>query len=281
VDDLTRAFEFERRWFERCSTRLERFEFGVAYLDEDYRQRYFSNFPLADRTLNGASVEALIEAAERILGDAGCEHRLIILRDERWAERFAPAFNALGFSTSREVTMTHRRGPDRDADLPVELVPFAVVRPLIEEMYVEDPNVPDDVALLFTEQQGKYERSEGRDSSPHASMACSRATASSTRTEMKRRSNTLAPSSGSAAEESLAPSSCEPSRRRGTQARGTSSSSPTKKTGHGTSTHDSVSIRSDARGSSSGRRSQRSDRHQTRAEPKAGIGMASLLPTPA
>jgi GNAT superfamily N-acetyltransferase len=161
VDDLTRAFEFERRWFERCSTRLERFEFGVAYLDEDYRQRYFSNFLLADRKLNGASVEALIEAAELILGEAGCEHRLIILRDERWAERSAPAFRALGFTTSREVTMTHRRDPDRDADLPVELVPFAVVRPLIEEMYREDPNVPDDVALLFTEQHGKYERVAG------------------------------------------------------------------------------------------------------------------------
>jgi GNAT superfamily N-acetyltransferase len=161
MEDLTRAFEFERRWFERCSTRLERFEFGVAYLDEDYRQRYFSNFLIADRTLTGASAEALIEAAERILGEAGCEHRLIVVRDEGWAERYAPAFNALGFSTSREVTMTHRRDPDRYANLPVEMVPFAVVRPLIEEMYREDPDVPDDLATLFTEQHGKYEQVGG------------------------------------------------------------------------------------------------------------------------
>ena len=109
-------------------------------------------------TLTGASAEALIEAAERILGEAGCEHRLIIVRDERWAERHAPAFNALGFSTSREVTMTHRRDPDRYANLPVEMVPFAVVRPLIEEMYREDPDVPDDLSTIFTEQHGKYER---------------------------------------------------------------------------------------------------------------------------
>jgi hypothetical protein len=40
MDELTRAFEFERRRLERLSTRLERFEFGVAYLDEEYRQRY-------------------------------------------------------------------------------------------------------------------------------------------------------------------------------------------------------------------------------------------------
>lgn len=161
MDELTRAFEFERRCFERRSTRLERFEFGVAYLDEEYRQRYFSNFLLADKKLDDASAEALIDAGERILGGAGYEHRLIILRDERWAERFAPAFGGLGFSTSREVTMAHRRDPDRDANLPVEEVPFAVVRPLIQEMYREDPDVPEDIALLFAEQHGKYQRVAG------------------------------------------------------------------------------------------------------------------------
>ena len=161
MEELTRAFEFERRWFERCSTRLERFEFGVAYLDEEYRQRYFSNFLLADKRLDDASAAALIEAGERILGGAGYEHRLIILRDERRAERIAAAFQALGFSTSREVTMTHRRDPDRDADLPVEEVPFAVVRSLIQEMYREDPDLPEDIALLFAEQHGKYERVAG------------------------------------------------------------------------------------------------------------------------
>ena len=105
MDELTRAFEFERRRLERLSTRLERFEFGVAYLDEEYRQRYYSNFLLADTRLVDASAEALIEAGERILGGAGYERRLIILRDERQAERIASAFQALGFSTSREVTM--------------------------------------------------------------------------------------------------------------------------------------------------------------------------------
>jgi ribosomal protein S18 acetylase RimI-like enzyme len=158
VDDLTHAVEFERRWFERCSTRLEPFEFGVAYLDEEYPQRYFSNLLLADTRLAEASAEALIEAGERILGEAGYEHRLIIVRDERWAERFAPAFGGRGFSTSREITMAHRRDPDRDANLPVEEVPFAVVRPLIQQMYQEDPDVPGDIALLFAEQHGKYER---------------------------------------------------------------------------------------------------------------------------
>lgn len=161
MDELTRAFEFERRRLERLSTRLERFEFGVAYLDEEYRHRYYSNFLLADTRLVDASAEALIEAGERILGGAGYEHRLIILRDERQAERIASAFQTLGFSTSREVTMTQRRDPDRDADRPVEEVPFAVVRSLLQEIYGEDTELPEDIALLFAEQHGKYERVAG------------------------------------------------------------------------------------------------------------------------
>jgi ribosomal protein S18 acetylase RimI-like enzyme len=161
MDELTRAFEFERRRLERLSTRLERFEFGVAYLDEEYRQRYYSNFLLADRRSGGASAAALIEAGERILGEAGYEHRLIILQDERLAERIAHVFQALGFSASREITMRHRRDPDRDANLPVEEVPFAAVRSLLQEMYREDPDVPEDIALVFAEQHGKYERVAG------------------------------------------------------------------------------------------------------------------------
>src|SRR4029453_8709181 len=161
MDELTRAFEFERGRLERLSTRLERFEFGVAYLDEEYRQRYYSNFLLADTRLEDAAPEALIEAGERILGGAGYQHRLIILRDERQAGRMASAFQALGFYTSREVTMTQRRDPDREAGLPVEEVPFAVVRSLLQEIYGEDPDLPEDTALLFAEQHGKYERAGG------------------------------------------------------------------------------------------------------------------------
>jgi hypothetical protein len=253
MDELTRAFDFERRWFERCSTRLERFEFGVAYLDEEYRQRYFSNFLLADKRLDEASAEALLEAGEGILGRAGYEHRLIILRDERRAERFAPAFQAAGFSTSREVTMTHRRDPDRDADLPVEEVPFSVVRPVIQEMYREDPHVPDDIALLFADQHGKYERVAGARFFAARVDGRWRGTANCTKTGTMHRSSTLARSSSSAAGASLARSSFERSGPRGRTARGTSSSSPTKTTGHGTCTRDSASIGSDAPGSSSGR----------------------------
>ncbi len=149
--------------------------------------------------------------------------------------------------------MTHRRDPDRDANLPVEEVPFAVVRSLIQEMYREDPDLPEDIALLFAEQHGKYERVAG--ARFFAARVDGRLAGNC---ELYQRGDdaqvgTLARSSSSAAGASLARSSSGPSRQRGRPARGTSSSSPTRMTGRGTCTRDSVSIRSDAPGSSSGR----------------------------
>jgi hypothetical protein len=253
VDDLTRAFEFERRWVERRSTRLEPFEFGVAYLDEEYPQRYFSNLLLADTRLDEASAEALIEAGQRLLGEAGYEHRLIIVRDERWAGRFAPAFETLGFRPSREITMVHRRDPDRDANLPVEEVPFAVVRPLIQQMYREDPDVPGDIALLFAEQHGKYERVA--DARFFAARVDGRLAGNC---ELYQEGDDaqvehVGTLERSGDEGSLAPSSSERSERRGRPVPGTSSSSPMRRTGRDTCMHDSDSIRSDVPGSSSSR----------------------------
>lgn len=158
MDDLARFFEFERRVGERLSTRTEPYDFGVAYLDEDYPERYYSNVLLADRRLGDATAEALIDAADRILGGAGCAHRQINVHDERQGARLEPGFIDRGFTTSWNVTMVHRRAPDREADLDVEEVPFADASALIHEMYRQDPEVPESLARRFTEQHGRYER---------------------------------------------------------------------------------------------------------------------------
>jgi len=53
VDDLTRFFALERRLLERLSTRIEPFEHGTVFLDQEYRGRYNSNFLLAEGPLEG------------------------------------------------------------------------------------------------------------------------------------------------------------------------------------------------------------------------------------
>ena len=158
MDDLARSFDLERRFLDRLSTRIEAFEHGVAYLDEEYRTRYNSNFLLVDDNLEEVPADALLDAAERILGDAGYEHREVGVNDDRDGERLAPAFAAHEYTVDRSVTMVHRRGPDREVDLAVEELSFADVRPLIHEMYRREPGLSEETARLFADRHGKYER---------------------------------------------------------------------------------------------------------------------------
>jgi GNAT superfamily N-acetyltransferase len=159
MDDLARFFDLERRLLERLSTRVEPFAHGVAFFDEGYRERYNSNFLLAEGPLESVSAGALAEEADRILGGAGYAHRELVVRDDRAGGRLGPALAEHGFRAEHNVVMAHRREPDREPDLPVEELPFAEVRPLIREIYRRDESRhPEEIVRLFTEQHGKNER---------------------------------------------------------------------------------------------------------------------------
>jgi ribosomal protein S18 acetylase RimI-like enzyme len=159
VDDLTRFFALERRLLERLSTRIEPLDRGTAFFDEGYRERFNSNFVLADGPLDGVPAEALLGATDRILGEAGYQHRTVLVRDDMAGERYAPAFTSYGYRIERNAIMVHRREPDRASVLPVEEVSFAEVRDLIHEVYRREPWAhSDEVTRRFAEQHGKNER---------------------------------------------------------------------------------------------------------------------------
>lgn len=161
MDELTRFFAFDRRLLERVSTRREVFEFGVAYLDEEHPERYYSSFLLVDDDVDEATADVLAGSADRILGGSKIRHRMVLVNDVRVAERLASGFGALGYTPSWNVIMSHRHDPDREGHVAVEEVPFDGVRALIRETYREDPDVPDELANGFTEQQGKKARTIG------------------------------------------------------------------------------------------------------------------------
>ena len=161
MDELARFLALDRRLLERVSTRQEPFEFGVAYLDEEHPKRYYSSFLRVEARSEELTADVLAASAERILADAAYEHRLLVVIDDHLATELAPAFEALGYRASWSVAMSHRRPSDREGEMPVEEVPFAEVRALIRQMYLEDPEVPDDLAESFTEQHGKKERTIG------------------------------------------------------------------------------------------------------------------------
>lgn len=159
VDDLARFFALERRLLERLSTRIESLDVGTAFFDEGYRERFNSNFVLADGSLDGVPAETLLRATDRVLGEAGFKHRAVLVRDDVAGERYAPAFTNRGYRVERDAIMVHRREPDRASDLPVDEVSFAEVRDLIHEVYRREPWAhSEQITRLFTEQHEKNER---------------------------------------------------------------------------------------------------------------------------
>jgi ribosomal protein S18 acetylase RimI-like enzyme len=159
MDDFHRFIAFERRLVERLSTRIIPFEHGVAYLDEEYRARYSSNFLLVDPSIDDISADTLTAAADRILGGAGYEHRELDIKNNRLGESIASALTDGGYDPGRNFIMVHRRSPDRTNDLDVEELGFADIAPLFEETYRRLPWA-DSEALVrtFTDQHGKFAR---------------------------------------------------------------------------------------------------------------------------
>ena len=161
MDDLERFFAFERRILAGMSTRVEPFEHGVAYFDDDVPERYISNFLMVDAPVPNLSAEALIETADRILGGQGFRHRLVVVSDEDDGDRMASGFRANGYVAEPSVEMVLRRGPDRPASLPVEECSFAESRPLTEEIYRREGDIEADLIPRFVDQHEAWERAIG------------------------------------------------------------------------------------------------------------------------
>src|SRR3954470_17432794 len=161
VDPLDAYTDFEGRLLRRLSTRVVPFAWGNAYLDDDLPSRFYANFLRVETDLAGVSAEDLIAAADEILGDGRFEHRLVVVRDEAAAARLEPGFTAAGYARAPEVVQLLRRAPDRPATIEVEVVGFADARDLIERTYREDEQLPDALAVPFTDHRRKYEDALG------------------------------------------------------------------------------------------------------------------------
>ena len=161
MNDLDRFHAFERRILAGMSTRAEPFEYGVAYFDDDVPERYISNFLLVDANAPDLSAEVLLESADLILGGAGLRHRLVVVSGEDDGDRMAPDFRANGYVAEPSVQMVLRREPDRPPILPVEECSFAESRPLTEEIYRREDDIPIGLIPRFVDQHESWERRIG------------------------------------------------------------------------------------------------------------------------
>lgn len=100
---------------------------GVGVLTPELPRRHDSNYFFLERAETAR--EAMAEA-DRILGGAGANHRVILTFDEELGRQLEPAFLASGWGRQRHVFMAHRREPTKEVDLStVSEVDEAALRP--------------------------------------------------------------------------------------------------------------------------------------------------------
>lgn len=115
TDELERVRRFERE-IEMAGTETVPSPLGVGVLTPELPRRHDSNYVFIERAKDAR--EAIGEA-DRILGGAGRDYRVIVTFDEDVGERLRAQFRALGWRTQRHVFMVQRREPEKGADLSV------------------------------------------------------------------------------------------------------------------------------------------------------------------
>src|SRR6185295_2175652 len=132
-DTLARTLAFERDLVASVSTRLIPFAWGVAYLNDGYRERWDSNFLWVDGTAERADAAGLAAEADRILGEARLSHREIRIDDDAYGRAVAADLARAGYGGDRLVVMEQRRAPDRpSAAEGAEEIDLATLRPALE-----------------------------------------------------------------------------------------------------------------------------------------------------
>lgn len=126
TDELARIHRFEREielgGGDEIPSRL-----GYGLVTAELPLRHDSNFLFLER--GGDAAEVMAEA-DRVLGGAGRNFRVILTFDEELGDRLRPEFDTAGWRTMRHIFMVQRREPQKAADLSVvEEVDEAALRP--------------------------------------------------------------------------------------------------------------------------------------------------------
>ena len=162
VDAFARTLAFEREVVASVSTRLVRFAWGTAYLNDGYPERWDSNFLWVD---NDAAADAgeLAAEADRVLGEAALTHREIRIDDDAYGAALAADLARAGYGTDRLVVMALRRPTDRpDTSTAAEEIALVDLRPALEIVLRREPwATTEDVVSTLADFRGELERHAG------------------------------------------------------------------------------------------------------------------------
>jgi hypothetical protein len=247
TDELARVHRFERE-IELAGTEKVESPLGFGVLTPELSLRHDSNFLFLERA---ADADEAIAEADRILGGAGRDYRVILAFDAELGERLCSAFEARRWRTQRDVFMVQRRPPEKDADPSlVQEVDEAALRPgRTREILGYDWGSPELAEQLLDAKILLSERAQTRFFAVEIDNEIVAWTDLYVAQGVAQIEDvaTVEPHRGKATPPR---SCCKRPRREGRQAPTSSSSSPTARTGRSCSTDGSASTRSAACSSS-------------------------------
>jgi ribosomal protein S18 acetylase RimI-like enzyme len=130
--DLSSIEAFSRRIEERTSTRTEPWRFGTVCFNDEFPDRWDSNFARVERPVGEATAADLAAEVDGLLGNL--RHREIVVEDDAEGARLAAGFGELGWEVDRLLYMVLRRDPDHEPTALAEEISFDDARPLIVEV---------------------------------------------------------------------------------------------------------------------------------------------------
>jgi len=98
-------------WFENsCAERVVPWRWGVTLFNSAFPKVYMLNFVRVEGTPADLNFDELVAEADALHGEAGLDHRGIVVEDARLGAALAPAFRDSGWEVSTLVVMAYRGG---------------------------------------------------------------------------------------------------------------------------------------------------------------------------
>jgi ribosomal protein S18 acetylase RimI-like enzyme len=136
------------RWFDTVtSSRTEEWRYGTAVFQDDFPNRWDSNFLRVDRSVGDATAADLAAFADEVF--ASLAHREVVV-DDADGGRLADGFRELDYEVDRLISMVLRREPDHAPEMDAREVEFEELRPLAVAANVESHGgmAPDVAEML-------------------------------------------------------------------------------------------------------------------------------------
>ncbi len=142
VSGIERIAAFEHRFARAQATDVVDLGWGFAVLQAEFPLSQYHNRIVVTAPVPG---EAILAAAERVLGGAGVRHRYVSVDDDALGRALSAEFVAAGYEHETIATMIHSGGAVEPAAHEVRTVSLDTLRPaIIRDWRILLPNASDE-----------------------------------------------------------------------------------------------------------------------------------------